>query len=163
MWVLIATCQLKNMEYSDSDRFFFGGVNGVNRDSLVSPARLSEIAAHLNQLCSYCLMVMGCQTGLDWLVGDLPRIIFHGPGSLCMALEPRYGPAFGSNHRMRDELMPESLGWIHLVGLSPAADLLCDFTKQHAGVKATWLLRWTVGGMNSHFLGFDPTFIGIGP
>ena len=40
----------------------------------MSQARLSEIADHLNQLYSCCLMATGCQTGLDWLVGDSPHM-----------------------------------------------------------------------------------------
>eukprot|EP00435_Cladocopium_sp_Y103_P063761 s591_g25.t1 len=78
--------------------------------------------------------------------------------SHCMALEPRYGPASGSNHRMRDELMPEKLGepihfcwtcqqqrsWNYRLPFKFERDLEAltqtDFTSRIHYVQASWSL-----------------------
>lgn len=60
--------------------------------------------------------------------------------SLCMALEPRYGPAFGSNHRMRDELMPENYRLPFKFERDLEALTRTDYTSRIHYVQASWSL-----------------------
>lgn len=60
--------------------------------------------------------------------------------SLCMALEPRHGPAVGSNHRMRDELLPANYKLPFKFERDLEALTRTDFTSRIHYVQASWSL-----------------------